>query len=226
MNFIDLNPELNGTDKSQAIFSSLTERLSFTCEGVKVFTGIGYVFTQARDHLPFSMVNGSYHAEYNPDPEIGPKRKLYLDQYDFESYFSTKTFTKYPDCDHIIICDWNRSSIKMILAILEGAPEAFRGKQITVIHGDITAPETIRTMKEVADGYGQNITTIYFTNIFNDFEHETISLYRKLSKEDILLICDHGDKQHEAHTRSDKHASHKTGGRKTKRRRRRTRNRF
>jgi hypothetical protein len=158
------------------------------------------------------MVPGTYHELYNPDPETGPKRKLYLDKYDFESYFSTKTFTKYPDCDHIIICDWNQSSIKMILDIVEGAPEAFKGKQITVIHGDITAEETIHTMKAVADGYGQNITTIYFTNIFNDFEPEIISLYRPLSTKDILLICDHGDKQHVAHT--------KTGGRKTKRRRR------
>lgn len=212
MNFIDLNSELHGTDKGQVIFDSLTKRLSFPPGGVKVFTGIGYVFTQARDYLPFSMVPGTKHELYNPDPETGKKRKLYLDKYDFDSYFATKEFKKYPDCDHIIICDWNRSSIEMILAILEGAPEAFRGKQITVIHGDITAKETIDKMKEIADGYEQNINTIYFTNIFNDFNEEIISLYRRLSKKDILLICDHANLQHVAHTR--------TGGRKTKRRRR------
>jgi hypothetical protein len=165
------------------------------------------------------MVPGTYHELYNPDPETGPKRKLYLDKYDFESYFSTKEFTKYPDCSHIIICDWNRSSIEMILAILHGALDVFRDKKITVIHGDITATETIRTMKEVADSYGEDITTIYFTNIFNDFDPEIISLYRPLSKKDILLICDHGDLKLEANTR-------KSGGRKTKRRRRRTRIRF
>jgi hypothetical protein len=219
MNFIDLNPELDGTHKGQTIFSDLTKRLSFTSEGVKVFTGIGYVFTQARDHLPFTMVPGSYHTKYNPHPETGPLRKLYLGNYDFDSYFSTKEFTKYPDCSHIIICDWNRSSIEMILAILHGAPDVFRDKKITVIHGDITATETIRTMKEVADSYEEDITTIYFTNIFNDFDPEIISLYRPLSKKDILLICDHGDLQLEANTR-------KSGGRKTKRRRRRTRIRF
>jgi phosphopentomutase len=104
----------------------------------------------------------------------------------------------------------------MILAIVEGAPDAFLDKKITVIHGDITAEETIHKMKEVADDYGENITTIYFTNIFNDFKHKIVSLYSQLSTEDILLICDHGDKQHVAHTKPDA----KTGGRKTKRRRR------
>ena len=210
MNFIDLHPELDGTDYGQIVFNRSTEKLSFTCEGVKVFTGIGYVFTQAREHLPFSMVPGTYHELYNPDPETGPKRKLYLDKYDFESYFSSKTFTKYPDCDHIIICDWNRKTIDMILAILHGAPEVFRDKKITVIHGDIKSPETIHLMRQLAEEDGKNITTVYFTNIFNVFEREDVQLYKSLSKSDVLLICDDMDgTQITAHTN--------TGG-KTKRR--------
>ena len=121
-----------------------------------------------------------------------------------------KTFTKYPDCDHIIICDWNRKTIDMILAILHGAPEVFRDKKITVIHGDIKSPETIHLMRQLAEEDGKNITTVYFTNIFNVFEREDVQLYKSLSKSDVLLICDDMDgTQITAHTN--------TGG-KTKRR--------
>ena len=73
--FYDLQPELNGTDYGQYLFDSSTEQLSFDCDGVKVYTGIGYVFTQAREHLPFSMVPGTYHEDYNPDPEMVQKEK-------------------------------------------------------------------------------------------------------------------------------------------------------
>ena len=191
--YVDTDPTLNGTDLGQIVFDKNTQLLSqmFSCEGVKVFTGIGYVVTQSIEYLPSQLVLGTYHPEYNPDPATGPKKKLYIGKYKLDDYFSGREFTKYPDCPHIIIVDWNKKAIQMIMDIIESVPDVFAGKQITIVHGDIKNPTTIRTMREIAEkDYRLPITGIYVTNIVDTFTPEDIALFSELSSENVQLRCD------------------------------------
>lgn len=196
MEFIDVDPSLNGSDYGQLVFDEYTQRLPrFDPRSMQVFTGIGYVFTQARQYLPFDMVPGTYHELYNPDPLHGPKTKLYLGKYAFENYFSTKEFTPYPPCNNIIICDWNQQSIQMILDILEAAPQAFIGKRITVVHGNILEPQTINVFRDISVKMQIPISAVYFTNIVNEFTPELVELFRPISPFDVTLICDMMDRE-------------------------------
>jgi len=199
-NYVDINPELDGSDLGQYVFDKNTQNLSqmFSCEGVKVFTGIGYVVTQAIEHLPSELVPGTYHEEYNPNPETGPKKKVYIGKYDLDSYFSSKEFTKYPDCSHIIIVDWNKKSIQIMMDVIKAVPHVFAGKQITFVHGDIKSPITIRTMREISEqDYKMPITGMYVTNIVNTFTPEDIELFSGLSSENVQLRCDVMNNQYE-----------------------------
>jgi hypothetical protein len=191
--YVDIDPELDGSDYGQYVFDKNTQKLSqmFSCDGVKVFTGIGYVVTQAIEYIPYKLVAGTYHEDYNPDPERGPKKKVYIGKYDLDNYFSSKEFTKYPDCDHIIIMDWNKKAIQMMMDIILAVPQVFEGKQITFVHGDIKSPITIRTMREISEqDYKLPITSIYLTNIMNTFTPEDIELFSGLSSGNVQLRCD------------------------------------
>lgn len=202
--FVDIDPTLNGSDYGQHVFDRYTQKLpAFDTHSMQVFTGIGYVFTQAKDVLPFDMVEGSYHEIYNPDPAHGPKQKLYMGKYALEDYFATKDpsatkeFTKYPTCKHVIICDWNKRSIQMILDILEAAPRAFTGQTITVVHGNILLETTIATLREISETQRIPISAVYLTNIVNGFTPELINLFKPISASDVVLICDDmGDEMH------------------------------
>jgi hypothetical protein len=192
-NYVDIAPELDGSDYGQYVFDKNTQKLShlFSCDGVKVYTGIGYVVTQAIKDLPFELVAGTYHKDYNPDPETGPKKKVYIGKYELDKYFSTKEFTKYPDCNHIIITDWNKKAIQMMMDIIVTVPHMFEGKQITIVHGNIKSPISIRTMREIAErDYKLPITSIYVTNIVNTFIAEDIELFAGLSSVNVQLRCD------------------------------------
>ena len=191
--YVDIDPSLNGSDLGQIVFDKNTQMLSqvFSCEGVKIFTGIGYVVTQAIEHLPSELVPGTYHPEYNPNPATGPKKKIYIGKYKLDDYFSSREFTKYPDCTHIIIVDWNKKSIQMIMDIIESVPHIFAGKHITIVHGDIKSPITIRIMREIAErDYSLPITGIYVTNIVDTFTPEDIALFSELSSGNVQLRCD------------------------------------
>jgi hypothetical protein len=191
--YVDSDPTLNGEDLGQIVFDKNTQLLSqmFSCEGVKVFTGIGYVVTQSIQHLPSELVPGTYHPDYNPNPATGPKKKVYIGKYKLDDYFSGREFIKYPDCTHIIIVDWNKQAIQMIMDIIEAVPDVFADKQITIVHGDIKNPTTIRTMREIAErDYKLPITGIYVTNIVDTFTPEDIALFSELSSENVQLRCD------------------------------------
>jgi hypothetical protein len=190
--YVDIDPSLNGSDLGQIVFDKNTQNLSqmFSCEGVKVFTGIGYIVTQSIKHLPSELVAGTYHEDYNPNPETGPKKKVYLGKYNLDSYFSSKEFIKYPDCNHIIIVDWNKEAIQIMMDVIEAVPHIFTGKQITFVHGDIKSPTTIRIMREIAKDYKLPITGIYLTNIVDTFTSEDIALFSELSSENVQLRCD------------------------------------
>jgi hypothetical protein len=191
--YIEVDSRLNGPDFGQIIFDTYTSQLpAFDVEHTQIFTGIGYVFTQARDSLPFVEVRGTYHPEYNPHPEKSSAiRKLYLSSYDFDIHFPQKRFVKYPECKNIIICDWNQESCKQIQAIIHAAPDAFRGKRIFLVHCNIRDPASIDVIRRTVEEYGlPPIDTIYFTNIFNRFTPEDIALYQGLSDSNINLLCD------------------------------------
>lgn len=218
LDMIDVDPTLNGPDFGQLVFDVYTKQLPrFDVESIQVFTGIGYVFTQAKDFLPYDMVPGTYHAQYNPDPTVGPKKKLYLGEYAFEDYFATKEFTPYPPCNNIIICDWNLNSINMILKILHAVPHVFQGKRITVVHGNILEHNTIETLRYISVKMQRPISAVYVTNIVND-ANLLLPLFRDISPFDATLICDTMNRtniQHVVHTRA--------GGMSRKRKRKRTR---
>ncbi len=215
----DLNPMLNGGNLGQIVFDTYTKQLKFAKDGIKVFTGIGYVVSQAIDVLPFVMKEGSYHPIYNTDPATGDKKKLYLGKYNLDSYFSTKEYVKYPDCNHIIIFDWNMEAIQMITDILMAVPDVFRDKRISIIHGDIKSQDTINKMLEISREYGLPINTIYFTNIFNSFEPEHVQFYKQLSSSNITLICDpmYHDRQIYVNTMSGGKSKYKNKRKRTKR---------
>jgi hypothetical protein len=192
-NYIDIDPSLNGSDLGQIVFDKNTQLLSkmFSCEGVKVYTGIGYVVTQAIQYLPSELVPGTYHEEYNRDPATGPKKKVYIGKYNLDDYFSSKEFTKYPDCTHIIIVDWNKKAIQILMDIIEAVPDVFESKKITIVHGDIKSKRTIRTLSEIAErDYKLPITGMYVTNIVDTFTPKDIALFSELSSENVQLRCD------------------------------------
>lgn len=220
MEVIDVDPSLNGSDYGQLVFDEYTKKLPlFDTDSMQVFTGIGYVFTQAREFLPFDMVPGNYHEIYNPDPPNGPKTKLYIGKYAFENYFATKDFSKYPPCNNIIICDWNQHSIQMIIDILKTAPQAFEGKRITVVHGDILKPSTIDVFRDISKKMQIPISAVYVTNIVNNVD-TLLPLFRNISPSDVTLICDTMDKDK---TQLVVHTKRGGKSRKHKRRRRLTR---
>ena len=206
INFEDVNDKLDGTDFGQLVFDTCTRQLpAFDIHSMQVFTGIGYVFTQAKDVLPFIMVDGPYHERYNRDPPNGPKIKMYLGKYLLEEYFATKEFIKYPPCKHVVICDWNKHSIQMILDILKAAPRAFEGQTITVVHGDILNASTLDVIRGISDTQRTPISAVYVTNIVNNFTPELIDLFRPISASDVVLICDTMDMSHtqlQFHTRA------------------------
>ena len=198
--YVDIDPQLDGSDYGQLVFDKNTKKVSqmFSSEGVKVFTGIGYIVTQAIDHLPSELVAGTFHEEYNPDPENGPKKKVYIGKYKLDDYFPIKEFTKYPYCTHIIIIDWNKKAIRMMMDIIEAVPDVFAGKQIIFVHGDIKSPITIRTMREIAEQeYELPITEMYVTNIMTSFTPEDIELFSGLSSENVQLRCDTLNEQYD-----------------------------
>jgi hypothetical protein len=208
IDFVDIEPELNGSDFGQLVFDTCTRQLPrFDTRSMQVFTGIGYVCTQARDYLDVTLEKGPYHEVYNPDPPNGPKKKMYLGKYAFEDYFATKEFIKYPKCKHVVICDWNKRSIQMILDILEAAPRAFEGQTITVVHGDILKESTLEVIRRISDKQRTPISAVYVTNIVNKFTPELIDLFRPISASDVVLICDTMDRSHtqlQFHTRASR----------------------
>lgn len=189
--YIDLDESLNGDNKGQIVFSKNTARLNFGCTGTKVFTGIGYVVTQAKDQIDEkSKLRPGPLEKYNPHPETGPKLSYFLDKHVIAEYFDDTLFTKYPNCKDIIICDWNKESINLIRDVLDACPNSFSSKNITVIHADITNPCTIAAMKQISENAGQPINTVYFTNIHNSFTPNLLSLYSGLSDYRVDLFCD------------------------------------
>jgi hypothetical protein len=79
----------------------------------------------------------------------------------------------------------------MIMDIIESVPDVFAGKKITIVHGDIKNPTTIRTMREISEkDYRLPITGIYVTNIVDTFTPEDIALFSELSSENVQLRCD------------------------------------